>query len=105
MSCGNTTVNGYVCLKEDGHRGACNFARSAKPPEKKEADPHVSAVIALLASRSETGLKKYGVGLDREDLSVLDWLDHLQQELLDAANYVQRLKSILSPLFPKTKTE
>ena len=54
-------------------------------------DPIVEAVRAKLLARSQRGLAEYGVGLDRTDLSRLDWLRHLQDELLDAANYVEVL--------------
>jgi hypothetical protein len=57
-------------------------------------DPIVEAVRAKLLYRSQVGLTKYGVGLDREDLSTLDWLIHLQEELLDASCYLQRLMLI-----------
>ena len=54
-------------------------------------DPIVESVILKLRGRSAVGLKKYGVGLDRTDLSTLDWLTHAQNEALDTANYLERL--------------
>lgn len=57
------------------------------------SDPHVESVVELLRSRSNAGLLKYGVTLVRDDLTTLDWLQHLQEELLDAANYIQVLKN------------
>jgi hypothetical protein len=54
-------------------------------------DPIVEAVRAKLLYRSQVGLTKYGVGLDREDLSTLDWLIHAQEESLDLANYLETL--------------
>lgn len=59
------------------------------------SDPIVESVIEKLRSRSVRGLDKYGVGLDREDLSVVEWLTHLQEELLDAAGYVEKLIQML----------
>lgn len=53
-------------------------------------DPIVESLREKLRTRSEVGIRKYGVGLDRTDLSHLDWLRHHQQELLDAALYVER---------------
>lgn len=52
-------------------------------------DPVVEAVVERLRSRSLRGRAKYGVGLDRSDLDLLAWLVHLQEELLDAAGYIQ----------------
>ncbi|TVR65444.1 MAG: hypothetical protein EA420_03170 [Candidatus Competibacteraceae bacterium] len=54
-------------------------------------DPIVEAVRKRLALRSEEGQRKYGTTLMRNDLNLLDWLRHLQEELLDAALYVERL--------------
>jgi len=55
-------------------------------------DKYVERVVARLRSRSRRGLAKYGLTLERKDLTLLDWLQHLQDELLDAANYVEVLK-------------
>ena len=54
-------------------------------------DPIVESVRAKLLARSQVGLAKYGVGLDRTDLSRLEWLNHAQQEALDLANYLEVL--------------
>jgi len=54
-------------------------------------DPIVERVRAELLARSVAGRAKYGVGLDRSDLSRRQWLQHLKEELLDAACYVERL--------------
>lgn len=54
-------------------------------------DPIVEAVRGKLLQRSQVGLNKYGVGLDRGDLTTLDWLRHAQEEALDLAGYLERL--------------
>ncbi len=54
-------------------------------------DPIVASLRCKLLVRSRTGLKKYGVGLDRTDLTTLDWLHHAQEEALDLAGYLERL--------------
>jgi hypothetical protein len=51
-------------------------------------------VIRLIKSRAWAGKYKYGVGMDREDLSLFNWLQHLQEELTDAAIYVEKLKEM-----------
>jgi hypothetical protein len=55
-------------------------------------DSILEEVIYKMRERSEIGIKKYGTTLDREDLSHLDWLNHLQEELMDAILYIQKLK-------------
>jgi hypothetical protein len=56
----------------------------------------VESVIDQFKDRSNVGIKKYGVTLDRDDLTMLEWLIHLQQELMDATLYIEKLKSKLN---------
>ena len=53
-------------------------------------DPIVEKVRKDLLDRSNVGIKKYGVTLDRDDLSLKDWLQHAYEETLDKALYLQR---------------
>jgi hypothetical protein len=55
-------------------------------------DSIVAAVIKKFADRSEVGIKKYGVTLDRTDLKTSDWIQHTQEELMDAILYLEKLK-------------
>ena len=59
-------------------------------------DTIVESVIEQFKQRSELGINKYGVTLDREDLDRIQWLQHLQEELMDATLYVQKLKEKLN---------
>ena len=52
-------------------------------------DTVVEAVRQDLLTRSQVGIKKYGVTLDREDLSLEYQLEHAYQECLDQANYLK----------------
>ena len=36
-------------------------------------------VIEKIRNRAEIGLKKYGTTMARKDLSILEWLQHLQE--------------------------
>ena len=55
-------------------------------------DKYVDRVLTRYKKRSEAGIKKYATTLERNDLSVLEWLTHLQEELMDATLYIERLK-------------
>lgn len=59
-------------------------------------DPVVEQVINKYHERSQAGIKKYGTMLNRDDLSELDWLNHLQEELMDATLYIEKLKHELN---------
>ena len=49
-------------------------------------------VCEEIQARAERGLNKYGVTMERGDLNTREWLQHLLEELLDAAVYVKRLQ-------------
>ena len=55
-------------------------------------DTIVKSVLDKYKQRSEVGIKKYNKTMDRNDLNLLDWLTHLQEELMDATLYVEKLK-------------
>jgi hypothetical protein len=55
-------------------------------------DSIVEEVRQDLLDRSEVGIKKYNTTLDREDLDLVDWMEHTRQELLDGALYLTRAK-------------
>ena len=58
-------------------------------------DENVENVVSQLRAREERGLSKYGVNTERTDLSTLEWLQHLQEELMDGAVYIEKLKKEL----------
>lgn len=47
-------------------------------------------VISDLKDRELKGLREYGVTIDRDDYSLLDWLTEAYQETLDNALYLQK---------------
>ena len=55
-------------------------------------DSVIQAVIDKFISRGKIGLQKYGTTLDRNDLSLLDWINHAQEEHLDAILYLEKIK-------------
>ncbi len=56
-------------------------------------DKNVEAVREKLKQRAERGLSKYGVTTERTDLSMKDWITHAQEEAMDLAVYLERIKS------------
>jgi hypothetical protein len=60
-----------------------------------KVDSVVEAVVSKMRNRSSVGIKKYNTTMDRKDLSVEDWITHLQEELMDATIYLEKLKSML----------
>ena len=62
--------------------------------ENKMKDSIVESVIKQFKDRSSVGIEKYGVTLDRTDLTRLDWINHAQQEAMDLVLYLEKLKQI-----------
>ena len=61
----------------------------------KVNDKIINRVIEKIQKRAEAGYKKYGVGLDKDDQTLDTWLNHLQEELMDAANYIEKIRAVL----------
>jgi len=59
-------------------------------------DPNVAAIQRKLGERSKAGYSKYGVDTTRKDLGEVEWLRHLQEELMDAVVYIEALLSSVS---------
>jgi hypothetical protein len=57
-----------------------------------DKDTVVAAVIQSFQERSRAGQLKYGTTLDRTDLTPQQWAQHMQEELMDAILYLERLK-------------
>ena len=57
-------------------------------------DPVVERVVNKFVSRSDIGFAKYGVTLDKDPSEMFAWLNHLQEELMDAVLYLQKAKEV-----------
>lgn len=56
-------------------------------------DTIVESVIEQFKQRSNTGINKYGVTLDRKDLSTGEWIEHAIEESMDFILYLRKLKT------------
>ena len=61
-------------------------------------DPVVQSVVNKFVERSDVGYAKYKMTLRDDNSDVYVWLNHLQEELMDATLYLQRLKEEISDL-------
>ncbi len=55
-------------------------------------DPVVERVVDKFVGRSDVGFEKYGVTLEDDPSDMLAWLNHLQEEMMDAVLYLQKAK-------------
>tara|TARA_B100000925_G_C21977456_1_gene460733 strand:- start:35 stop:331 length:297 start_codon:yes stop_codon:yes gene_type:complete len=58
-------------------------------------DKIIQNVINKIQKRSEVGFKKYGVTLYDDNQPLDTWLNHIQEELMDAVNYIEKTRMAL----------
>ena len=58
-------------------------------------DPVVERVVDKFVSRSDVGFAKYGVTLEDDKSNLFQWINHLQEELMDAVNYIEKARMVL----------
>jgi hypothetical protein len=51
-------------------------------------------LFAEFIEREERGVKKYGTTMDRNDLSLDEWIQHLKEELMDGLLYLEKIQTI-----------
>jgi hypothetical protein len=52
----------------------------------------LNELIKDFEAREQKGLETYNTTLDRKDLTLLEWMKHLREELMDAALYLKKLE-------------
>jgi len=57
-------------------------------------DAITEAVVAQLRTRAKKGKLKYGTTMERDDLTFAEWIQHLQEELMDAVVYIEKIKQL-----------
>jgi hypothetical protein len=61
----------------------------------KKTDSVVDSIIDKFIDRATIGKTKYGTDLDRNDLSLEDWLEHSIQEKMDDILYMQKTLKVV----------
>ena len=69
-----------------------NMERAVEDHKSVSIDPNVQSVIDKYEERARVGFEKYGTDTTRTDIDLQGWLTHLQEELMDATIYIERLK-------------
>ena len=67
----------------------------------KKTDKIVDSVIESFSKRSELGIEKYGTTLEENNKD--NYLQHLQEELMDATLYIEKIKQ--QTTYPLLKVE
>lgn len=58
-------------------------------------DPNVNEICNEFELRASNGFTKYGITTQRTDLDLLQWIQHLKEELMDAVVYIHRIQKDL----------
>lgn len=62
------------------------------PQRLEECDSIVKSIVTQFVSRAEVGRNKYGQTLDRNDLTVDQWIQHAIEESMDHILYLEKLR-------------
>lgn len=84
------SISGLIFVTDGTLSSYCNLDHLRLKDEKK--DPVVQSVIDKFDQRSTVGIKKYGTTLEENNSD--DFLNHLQEELMDAVLYLEKIKRI-----------
>ncbi len=60
-------------------------------------------LCAMIRERAAVGLKKYGVTVDRKDLTADQWLQHSIEERIDDLQYMMRLREEIAEINEYTR--
>jgi hypothetical protein len=72
------------------------FEKYMEEKKQHKLDSVVTTIIEQFTSRAKMGKAKYGVDLDRTDLTLVEWIEHAKQEHMDAILYLEKIKQIVS---------
>lgn len=62
--------------------------------QHKAKDPIVEMVVSKMRERSRDGIVKYGTTLEDSPDGFYSWLNHFQEELMDAILYIEKIKNL-----------
>lgn len=85
----------HIIMDKDLSENAIFSRDSSKKELSEQVDSVVTSVMQKYIERSLVGKKKYGTTLDRDDLTIVEWINHTQEELMDATLYLEKLKKTL----------
>ena len=68
-----------------------NYKKLKETNKKEELDSIVTSVMQKYKTRAMLGKEKYETDMDREDLSIVEWLKHAQEETMDSSIYLEKL--------------
>jgi hypothetical protein len=83
----------YGCQFEDGSGGA--EIEVEDPADLNFNSPYWERIEVIAERQREKGLSKYGQGLEMNPASIVERINHLQEELIDGLMYCEWIKDHL----------
>lgn len=87
---------GSIVIDTDNYRN--NTLENSSKEYSMKTDIIVQNVVKKYQERSEVGIKKYNTTLQENSDGVEVFLNHLQEELMDATLYIEKLKQQVKQL-------
>jgi len=75
------------------HKCECRSCQIRRAMVKHEPDPIVGNVMDKFSRRSAAGIAHYGMTMQDNPKSRMGWIEDVQEELMDAILYLERLKA------------
>jgi len=72
---------------------------------RENTDSVVYSIIEKFKRRADFGRQKYKTDLDRKDLSLKQWYNHLHEELFDSILYLEKIMQEIDQIETQTETE
>ena len=85
----------WKCSQEREQRRMTEELMNAGIDVPMRLDSVVTTIINQFKQRATVGKQKYGVDLDRQDLGLIEWIEHAKQEHMDSILYLEKIKQIL----------
>lgn len=89
----NVDKKGFSRCADEAPKYNWTTTTTMEKVEDKTSDLITEAVVDDLRSRSKVGIKKYNTTLDQNNKD--DYMNHLYEELLDAAQYIKKEMSFV----------
>jgi hypothetical protein len=64
--------------------------------DQYKLDNIVTEVIEKFETRAQVGYQKYSATMDRDDLTIDQWLEHAQEEAMDFILYITKIRKELA---------
>lgn len=88
----SAVVSMYEPCYSEGADIERNYAILFPTDKYKNGNPYWERIVCLAEQQRAKGMSKYGYGLEMNSADILERINHLQEELIDALMYCEWIK-------------